>query len=250
MDRLVAAFLIALTGLMAGCFGDANTNPQLGYPTLLTVDPASFRGTLSCGAPGLTRYVVTLTDLSNEDGGFLTLPSSPPVPCDSIISFSRPSGAVGNQYIVAGHYYIGEIDGYDREDVTPAELGSRTMVDSTGAVVVPRWTTTCGEIPRQLIDAGDLDGGAADAPPPYNPLRFPTVVPGTFDALLRGCLPLAETSPPDASTADVSVDRHPDAPEEPDGGADGTVEAASEDAGDGGDAGGDGPEEDSGGGLL
>jgi hypothetical protein len=233
MLRLIAAPFLAFAGLTtAGCLDGSSTNPQGSYPTLLTVDSATFRGALPCGAPGLATYVVTLTDVSIK--GHLTLPSSVPVACESVISFSRPNGALGDQYIVAGHFYIALIDGYDRVDIAPADTGSRDMIDPSGTVVAPRWMTTCGEVPPSRPNpSDDGDASLADAPLPYNPLRFPTLVLSTAEVVMRGCLPLAGSPLPDAAAADSGPDHQADAAEDAETGTNATVDSSIDDAPDG-----------------
>lgn len=235
---------VALTSI--GCF-DTSSNVTSGeYPTILTVDPALFRGLLPCGAPGLVSYVATLTDLNERS----VLPSTKPVACYQVISFGEPRIAIG-------HQYIGAIDGYDREGIEPESAGSRTMVDSvTKDVVLPRWSTTCGDS-RVVVGDGGSDAEADAAPPslwsqqgdagadadaaaPYNYLRAPTQVLWKEEVILRGCYPLGSVLGPDASAGDagndatIDAETPPDASidqEPPDGGAPG--EDAESDAGDG-----------------
>jgi hypothetical protein len=214
---LAAAFGTAAVFLLPGCF-DTSSNVTAGeYPTILTVDPALFRGGLSCGAPGLVHYVATLTDVTASE----QFPSTTPVACQSIVSYSEPKVRVGNHYITIGHLYVAAIDGYDRDGIEPESVGSRTMVDiATREVVPPRWTTTCGESSAVVQDAGNGDaeldadpptrsspqedaGADADAPPPYNPLRAPTQVIWKEEVILRGCYPLKDVSGPDASVGDA-----------------------------------------------
>jgi hypothetical protein len=212
MVRLAATSPLALVlattaALSAGCFDTSSSSTTLDYPTLLTVDPVHFRGGLSCGSPGLARYVVSLFDVSEPSMNCASPPcattTSIPVPCQHQVSFGEPP-------LQHAHYYIGIIDGYSRDDVRQREPGSRDMLDpASDEIIAPTWTTTCGELPPDpppAEDAGLEDAEAnrtTDAA--YNPLRFPTRVLDTAEVILHGCLPLAEASKPDASTDDGSV---------------------------------------------
>ena len=210
------------------CF-DTSSNVASGtYPTILTVDPALFRGSLPCGAPGLVQYVATVTDITAPE----TLPPSPPVSCENYASFGEPNPEDPNaRGIQVDHLYIGVIDGYDRR----VELASDglTIVDvDTKEAVSPRWRTTCGQSLWALPDAGtdaepdpDAGGGlaltqddagddaGADGPRLFNTLRLPTQVIWKKEVILRGCYPLASTLGPDASVGDANTGA--DSPSEP-----------------------------------
>ena len=174
------------------------------YPTRLTVDPSTFRGGLTCGAPGLQDYVVTLNNVTEGAPKEKTMTSSGPVACQNFVSF-------GDTFVLSSNFYTATIEGYDRDVVAMGgdlpNLVKPTMIDpSTGEEILPKWTTTCGEVPPYIPEAGpgdELDAGA-DAPPPYNALRFPTRALGKSEVIMHGCLPLAASSPVDASTGDGS----------------------------------------------
>jgi hypothetical protein len=199
----VAAFLAA-----TGCSDSSGTTGTSGeYPTLLTIDPLLFRGTLPCGAPGLERYVATVTDLSVDAAS--PVASSLPTPCQSPVSF-------GETVVAIYHYYTAVIDGYDRNDIGPAEPGQRQMFDADKNLVLPAWTTTCGELPG-LIDSDkdaapdeDAEAAAGNGITPYMRLRAPTFAIGQVDVVMHGCLPLVVSPMADASVPDASV---PDASE-------------------------------------
>jgi hypothetical protein len=264
MIRLAATSPLALVfattaALSAGCFDTASSSTTLNYPTLLTIDPFHFRGSVTCGAPGLARYVVTLFDVSEPPMNCASPPCSTttsiPVRCQHQVSFGEPP----LQHL---HYYTAIIEGYTRDDVKQREPGSRDMLDpSSDEIIAPTWTTTCGEVPPPAPpadDAGleDAEANAATDGPPYNPLRFPTMVLQKAEVVMHGCAPLAEASKPDASTDDGSVppeDASADAQPPEDGGPE-AGEAAAPDsggpepedaAGEGGDE--DGPDTDGGG---
>jgi hypothetical protein len=109
--------------------------------------------------------------------------------------------------VISPHYYIATIDGYDRDDVKPAdfgspEFGSPVMRDPvSNELIVPTWTTTCGEVPPPDLPA-DAEADAASDGPSYNRLRYPTQVLGKSEVILHGCIPLAPVPTPDASVDD------------------------------------------------
>jgi hypothetical protein len=204
-----AALPFAIAGaiaafLAAGCSDSSSTTSSSGeYPTLLSVDPALFRGQVTCGAPGLERYVATVTDISVVPNALF---SSLPTPCQTKVSFGSP---VVGLY----HYYTATIDGYDRTDIQAQVAGKREMVDSANTPVSPVWTTTCGHWPP--IDAPDAavdedaaveDAGAdtSTSITPYMQLRSPTFAIGNVEVIFHGCLPLVAAEAPDASAPDDS----------------------------------------------
>lgn len=147
----MAAFFAPTTGC-----DDSTTSTSDAVYTELYVDPASFRGAVSCSelSGGMQAFVVTLIDVTTTGADIdpslrVALPSSPPTACTARTGFSS---------VVPGHFYVGEIDAYDRA-ICPASgatagcisplggpiSGSRVMVDDAGTVVAPRWTTTCGD---------------------------------------------------------------------------------------------------------
>lgn len=154
---------------LIGCGSSDGTSVGSVATTLVTVDPASFRGDVVCGSqPGALRtYVATLTDVSVSPP--FRLPSSAPTPCELTVSFA---------YVVPGHAYVASIEGYDTEAVTPrggTSSGSPVMVDSeTGERVAPVWSTQCGE----------ADDSA-------------TVARSLRNVVVRGCSPLQRLQPTD-----------------------------------------------------
>jgi hypothetical protein len=195
----VAAFLAA-----AACSDSSNTTSTGGeYPTLLTIDPLLFRGTLPCGAPGLERYVATVTDLSVDAAS--PVASSLPTPCQTLVSF-------GDKVVAMYHYYTAVIDGYDRADIEAVEPGQRQMRDAaTKEAVAPAWTTTCGEVPGFADDDKDaavdedVEASTGNGLTPYTRLRSPTFAIGQTDVVMHGCLPFVVSPAADASVPDASV---------------------------------------------
>jgi hypothetical protein len=213
MLRRVVVTLCCVS-LLSACVSDDTLNTTIFAPTLLTTDPMTFLGTVRCGSE-LRKYVVRLFDVST--GTALDAGSGPPTDCTLPTTFGTPK-------ITADHFYIAEIDGYDRDDIAPKDsttTGSHEMVDPTGAPVAPRWTTTCGE----LVTASD-DGSVPDAP--ANPLRFPTEPLDNIEVVFHGCLPLRTAEAPDAGTVDADDASPADGPA--DTTSDATDEPSPEDA--------------------
>ncbi len=136
----------ALATLLAFGLCACSDEPQLviviEHPTLIEVSPSEFLGNVPCleAEGAMRRYVATVFDVTtDEDAGTaedFALPSSGPTNC------SQP---VGFAFVVGGHRYAAEVDGYDRVDIEPLAPGSRVMIDpETALTVSPRWTTSCG----------------------------------------------------------------------------------------------------------
>ena len=156
---------LALLALLASCTSSSTGTPTPTTPTLVAIAPDDFLGNVPCAdAPGaMRRYVATIYDVTPGIGGDggpteFALPSSGPVPCARQIAF-------GGGFVLQGHRYVADIQGYDRTDIEPLGSGSSVMVNSkTGAVVKPRWTTSCGRgTPSTAGDAGSTDAGSTDA---------------------------------------------------------------------------------------
>jgi hypothetical protein len=200
--RLFAGCVFA--GSAVACDDVTSSTTDTVY-TEVYIDPSSFRGEVPCSdlPGGMKAFVGTLIDVSATDANTepslrVALPSSPPTGCSSRTGFSS---------VTAGHFYIGEIDGYDRE-ICPAAAptpgcisplggatsGSRVMVDDAGAVVAPRWTTACGN-PAVV---GTTRPTEIDAP---TEALYLTPVP------LRACVPMTlGGSSTDPTTSGVRID--------------------------------------------
>jgi hypothetical protein len=127
----------------------------------MVVQPEDFLGAVPClPAPGAMRaYQVTLLDVTEDLPGPadepFALPASGVVPCEVPVGF---------QFVVPGHRYIARVSAFA---VEPSELrqpspGYPAVVDASGQVVAPRWTTTCHGTPEALAAALSLGGGAPD----------------------------------------------------------------------------------------
>ena len=142
--KIRLASCAALLALGAGC-GTSTTVPTIEpHPTIVQVNPREFATTVECGAGAdqLQRYVATLKDITRTgpaDAGValdFELPSSAPTRCQQSVAFGL---------VVAGHFYVAQIDGYDRSDLVPLAPGAPILVDpATQKPVAPRWTATCG----------------------------------------------------------------------------------------------------------
>lgn len=162
-------------------------------PTLVAVSPSDFAGDVPCAdAPGAMRsYVVTLYDLGTVDEPTdpIALPSS--VVRDAAGVF-RPTGCertAAFALVIPGHRYDAEVDAYDRTDLSAVGAGSRLLVDDdAGEYVAPRWTTQCGR---------KLDGSPAEGP---------VTAQLYLTRFVRGCEPLATTSPDTPTGIRVSLE--------------------------------------------
>ena len=186
--------------MVAACCACTSSGSGSSYstPTLVTVSPAAFgRGVLCAGLPGAWKsYVATLTDVTFPDKPFV-LASSNPTPCTMPVSFS---------WVVPGHKYIADIDGYEQDGLVSFggySSGSRHVVDQAGEEVVPRWKTSCGKSFR----GGEHDAGA-DADSAESPggdvdddvVLNPTTSYRQSNVIVAGCAPLSEMVSGDTET--------------------------------------------------
>ncbi len=168
--RAAFQFLGFSLGLAALACGSSSTSTTtITRPRLVAVSPEDFLGDLGCGEdPGQVQsYVATLFDVTPlasgaaPDPGY-QLPSSPPTSCSLPATFS---------FVVAGHRYLAQVDGYDQPPLgqpthggnhRPAALepvapGARLQRDSSsGERVSPRWVATCSAYPPSAT----MDGGS------------------------------------------------------------------------------------------
>lgn len=196
--RVVAAapwfWLVVPAAWSASACDDTTTTTSDAVYTEVYIEPTSFRGQVPCSAlpGGMKSFVGTLVDVTakgaDTDGALrVVLPSSPPAPCTTRVGFSSVS---------AGHYYVGEVDAFDRDvcvagapsagcivplGTTPggAPTGARVMVEqATGAIVAPRWSTRCGDpsVPGSLAPTS---------------LQAPTEALYLTPVPLRGCEPMS-----------------------------------------------------------
>jgi hypothetical protein len=176
--------ILGLLTVSTGCTSTTDTTlatEEVILPTAVTLSPQAFLGSVPCSneAGALRSYVAKLFDFgkSQADAGsaceglpsepVFPLPASAPTPCSADIVF---------RYVVVDHCYRASIAGYDlsASDLTPAghpSSGSSTMVRKTdgpegpkGTPVAPRWTSSCDEPVRAVLD-DDVFFAAKDCSP-------------------------------------------------------------------------------------
>lgn len=158
--RGVAAVAACCLAGLSACDDGTSSSTDVVY-TEVYVEPTSFRGEVPCSAlpGGMRSFVATLIDVSAKGADAdpalrTTLASSLPAPCTTRVGFAT---------VTAGRSYVGEIDGFDRDVCQPNDkppgcivplgstaggpaTGARVMIEeATGAIVAPRWTTSCGD---------------------------------------------------------------------------------------------------------
>jgi hypothetical protein len=125
-----------------------------------------------------------------------------PISCTMPVSFA---------FVIPGHSYAAEIDGYDRSDLVPfggASSGSRHMIDpKTGSDVAPRWATRCpGDVSADAgLDPQDAATEDADGGTPLG-LAGPAFAVSNINVILNDCSPLRQllAPVPAAITIDLS----------------------------------------------
>lgn len=156
-------------------------------PTRVRVSPSAFLGDTPCSDEGGMRlYQATLLDVTDGLEASFALPSSDLVACTADVEF---------EFVESGRYYIAEIRGFDRSDISAAQKGAALAVDESGAPVAPRWETTCygqdGVTPADfgLGGAGDsAAGGIGGAGPDLGIRSFSKTI-----VTVRGCEPLSDS---------------------------------------------------------
>lgn len=168
--------LSACIAVVTGC-NSTTADTSIAPYTDLHVDPSSFQGDLPCGtAPGSMRaYVAKLWDVTGQatvDLSTLT-PTvvSQPTLCSQSAAFSA---------VEPGRYYVATIDAYD--------VAAPCLDEASCSLTTPLASTNCGF------------GAGPDDPPPVveGELTGPpdaTVALYLRRVLIRGCRPLARTSP-------------------------------------------------------
>lgn len=167
-----------LTILFVSALGCSSSNSNVLAPeaqTLLGVNAADFMAAGSCGVT-VQVYVATLRDMTGADNVDLSLVnlstssapfvvgSSAPTPCDESIVFSN---------VIVSHAYEVDLDGYNRSDILPVNLGASVMFAGS-QYVAPRWTAACH-------GWTDADGGVQPG------LAYPNMT-----VTLRDCTELGE----------------------------------------------------------
>jgi hypothetical protein len=172
--RAGAARLLGVVGLtLSACDAlDGTSILSDPVPTAITFDSAALGGAVACAPGALQSYVVTLLDVT-DPAAPTAVASSPPVSCAADYEFR--SGIEGTRL------YRVDVDGYEAApgDLSPVVAGGREVADASGDVVLPRYTTACGE-------------------------RFPTQAVTDASLAVGDCAPLADAGTP--SSAVVVID--------------------------------------------
>ncbi len=148
-SSLGLVFAVGAALAQAGCTDDSSGTGIVAVVTAISVDPLAFLGDVPCseGPGAMQSYVATITDVTDPDAPF-TLPSTPPIRCSTVALF---------RYVIDGHVYVAEVDGYDvpASDLAPLagnSSGARQMQEASSpdVVVTPRWKSSC-ETPTAAV---------------------------------------------------------------------------------------------------
>lgn len=200
-----AAWFAAMAVATSGCLAGSTSLLTTTTVTMITADPTAFAGSANCGTR-LKTYVVTLTDVSHGAPGAQF--SSAPTACTNLVSFAGPMGGTAN-VLILGDSYIAAIDGYDRDDIVPRLAGASEMVAASDNTtpVLPRWRTTCGQLPGNIEAGTDAaEAGAASA----NPLFAPVQAKASTEVFLLGCIPFTDPVAEPDGGADAADDASQD----------------------------------------
>lgn len=148
-------------------------------------------------------YQATLFDVTDGLDAAFALPSSDLVACTADVEF---------QYVKAGRYYIAEVRGFDRSDLSVAAKGAPVAVDDSGVPVGPRWETTCwgqdGVTPQDLGLGGAADdvaddaaGGVGGAGPDLGVRSFSKTI-----VTVRGCEPLSDSGTDGKTRVSIEIE--------------------------------------------
>lgn len=196
MRRSAWLFLLAISACSSG-----TSDPALfTQPTRVRVSPAAFLGDTPCSDEGGMRlYQATLLDVTDGLESAFALPSSALVACTADVEF---------QFVEAGRYYIAEVRGFDRGDLSTASKGAPVVVDESGAPVTPRWETTCwgqdGVTPDDFGLGGAMDeaaGGVGQAGPDLGVRSFSRTI-----VTVRGCEPLSDSGTDGKTRVSITIE--------------------------------------------
>lgn len=196
-----------LSALAIYACSNGTSDPSLfTQPTRVRVSPSAFLGDTPCSDEGgMQLYQATLFDVTDGLEGAFALPSSDLVACTADAEF---------QYVKAGRYYLAEVRGYDRSDLTVATKGAPLAVDDSGTPVAPRWETTCwgqdGVTPQDFgLGGADLGspveeaaGGMGGASPALGVRSFSKTI-----VTVRGCEPLSDVGTDGKTRVSIAIDK-------------------------------------------
>jgi hypothetical protein len=202
--------LLALLGFLSlnACSEDTTPAPSVVHPTLISVTPEDFLGTVPCvDAPGAMRsYVATIWHMGPREApttdpaiepqpDWFPLPSSGPIPCTQSVGFAR---------VIPDHRYYAEIRGYDRPNLVQLLPSVEVLFDAdTGERVVPRWSTQCTRSVRPRAgDAPAAEDGESDLPPE----EFGVTARLSTVRTIHGCNELVDAEPSDVNSVSLSLD--------------------------------------------
>lgn len=182
------------------CSDGTSDSALFTQPTRVRVSPSAFLGDTPCSDEGGMRlYQATLLDVTDGLESAFALPSSDLVTCTSDVEF---------QFVQAGRYYIAEVRGFDRGDVSAAAKGAPLAVDESGAPALPRWETTCwgqdGVTPDDLglgDTMAEAVGGAGGGGPDLGVRSFSKTI-----VTVRGCAPLSDSGTDGKTRVSISIE--------------------------------------------
>jgi hypothetical protein len=202
--------LLALLGLLSlnACSDDPTPAPSVVHPTLISVTPEDFLGTVPCvDAPGAMRsYVATIWHMGPRDAPtfdpalepqpeWFPLPSSGPIPCTQSVGFAR---------VIPDHRYYAEIRGYDRPNLVQLLPSVEVLFDAdTGERVFPRWSTQCTRSVRPST-AGVPANAESETDVPSE--EFGVTARSSTVRTIHGCNDLVDYEPSDLNSVSVSLD--------------------------------------------
>ncbi len=191
--------LLLAIALVAACTSDPDESTLAPQPTRVTVSPSLFLGEVPCHpGGGMVRYQARLLDVTESLENAFVLPSSPVVPCSVDVSF---------EFVQAGHRYIAEIVGFDRDDISAQNPGSPIVVDKGGASVLPRFTGTCWGregVPLPFEDGADSSSlGGLGGGDSYG---LGVLAYDRTEVFVRGCEPLVDSGEPGQTSVMFSLE--------------------------------------------
>lgn len=192
------AWLVAIPYF--ACSSSPSDSSLFSQPTRIRVSPSAFLGDTPCSDEGGMRsYQATLFDVTDGLDRAFALPSSDLVACTADVEF---------EYVKAGRFYIAEVRGFESPGLTVATPGAPVIVDDSGAIISPRWETTCwgqdGVTPNSLGlggAGGDAMGGAEGRPEDLGVLSFSKTI-----VTARGCEPLVDAGTDGTTRVSISIE--------------------------------------------
>jgi hypothetical protein len=199
---------LALVGVLSlsACSEDTTVVTTVVHPTLVSVTPEDFLGSVPCvDAPGAMRsYVATIWHMGPRDApsydpasepqpDWFPLPSSGPIPCTQSVGFAR---------VIPDHRYYAEIRGYDRPNLVQLLPSVDVLFDpDTGERVVPRWSTQCTRSVRPNTTSAPATE-SSEVPTD----AFGVTARASTVRTIHGCNELVDAEPSELKSVSVSLD--------------------------------------------